>query len=158
MPSVEIHPKHKKPVKLIEIVLTLFYGQFIANAIYENLIRGIPELISESTSYFNIFRVVFGVVIIIVAIYSIFVIWLKKYQLMIFISAILLTIVFLISLVVSIIDLVQRKERNISTEKDTPVLATILAVESIFRIIAIILTFLLVKILRQNYELINTNI
>jgi hypothetical protein len=158
MPSVEIHPKHKKPVKLIEIVLTLFYGQFIANAIYENLIRGVPELIRESTSYFNIFRVVFGVVIIIVAIYSIFVIWLKKYQLMIFISAILLTIVFLISLVVSIIDLVQRKERNISTEKDTPVLATILAVESIFRIIAIILTFLLVKILRQNYELINTNI
>ena len=158
MPAVEIHPKHKKPVKLIEIVLTLFYGQFIANAIYENLIRGVPELVRESTSYFNIFRVVFGVVIIIVAIYSVFVIWLKKYQLMIFISAILLTIVFLISLVVSIIDLVQRKERNISSEKETPVLATILAVESIFRIIAIVLTFFLVKILRQNYELINTNI
>ena len=158
MPGFQLHPKHKKPVKIIEIILTLFYGQFIANAIYEHLIRGIPELIRESTSYFNIFRVVLGAVIIFVSIYSVLVIWYKKYNVMIFISAVMLTIVFLISLVVSIIDLVQRKERKISSEEETPVLATILAVESIFRIVAIILTFLLVRILRQNYELINTNI
>jgi hypothetical protein len=157
MPGVEIHPKHRKPVKFIEILLTLFYGQFIANAIYDNLIRGIPDLVREPTGYYNIIKVVLGCVIIAVTIYSMIVIWLKKYHVLIFISAILLIVVFLISLVVSIIDLVQRKERNMANEKETPILATVLVVESIFRVLAITLTFVLVKILRQNYELINTN-
>ena len=158
MPGIQIHPQHKKQVKFLEILLTLFYGQFISNAIYENLIRGVPDLVREPTNYYNIFRVVLGVVIILITIYSLLAIWLKRYQLMVFISAILLTIVFLISLVVQIIDLVQRKERNMYTEKETPIVATILTVESIFRVIAIVLTFLLVKVLKQNYELVNTTI
>lgn len=152
---VEIHPKNKKPLKAIEIVLTLFYGQFVANAIYDNFIRGIPDLVREQT-YYNIIKVTLGLIMIALAIYSMIVIWLKKYHVLIFVSAILLTIVFLVALVVSIIDIVQRKERNVTTSQEVPILAAILTVESIFRIGAIILTFVMVKILRSNYELVES--
>lgn len=45
------------------IGLTLFYGQFIANGIYDNFIRGIPELV-ETTSAFSIIIVTIGVIIL----------------------------------------------------------------------------------------------
>ena len=45
------------------IGLTLFYGQFIANGIYDNFVRGIPELI-ETTSAFSIIIVTIGVFIL----------------------------------------------------------------------------------------------
>ena len=45
------------------IGLTLFYGQFIANGIYDNFIRGIPELV-ETTSAFSIIIVTSGVIIL----------------------------------------------------------------------------------------------
>lgn len=80
--TIETDPRQKtifenpKVVKALRILLTLFYGQFFANAIYDNLIRGIPYVVGNASA-FGILRVTLGIVIIIHVIFSMFGIWKK---------------------------------------------------------------------------------
>lgn len=78
-------PKSKGPdkntiIKGMRIALTLFYGQMIANAIYDNLIRGIPYLI-DNVNAFPIIKVTLGVVIIALTIFAMIAIWMKLWAL-----------------------------------------------------------------------------
>jgi hypothetical protein len=150
-----LNPKYRRPVKAIEIILTLFYGQFIANALYDNFIRGIPELVREPTAYYNIIKVVLGAVIIAATGFSITAIWWRKKHInLIFASAVTLIVIFLIALIINIIDIVKRQERGYISGNEIPILGTILAVESLLRIAAIALTFVLTNLLKKNYELV----
>ncbi len=38
--------------KSFQVILTLFYGQFIASSIFDSFIRTIPDLIEDPTSYY----------------------------------------------------------------------------------------------------------
>ena len=38
--------------KIFQVILTLFYGQFIASSIFDSFIRTIPDLIEDPTSYY----------------------------------------------------------------------------------------------------------
>lgn len=146
-------------IKLLQVLLTLFYGQLIANAIYDNFIRGIPGIAQDPTSVYNIIRVCLGAFMIAVTIYSVLFLWFRQYIILIFVSGILLCIVFLASLVVNIIDLVQRKERFQTTDyknHEFPLLITELVIESIFRLLAIVLTFVLVKVMKLKYDAVPT--
>lgn len=80
--TIEADPRQKtiyenpNIVKLFRILLTLFYGQFFANAIYDNLIRGIPYVVGTASA-FGIVRVTLGIVIIALVVFSMFAIWKK---------------------------------------------------------------------------------
>ena len=157
MPTVTLNPKYRRVVKTIEIILTLFYGQFIANALYDNFIRGIPELVREPTAYYNIIKVTLGGIISAATAFSITVIWWRKKSVhLIFASAVMLVVIFLVALVINIVDIVKRQERGYISGTEIPILGTILAVESLLRIVAIVLTFLLSNFLKKNYEAVAT--
>ena len=68
------HPK--RFIRMFNIFLTLFYGQLIANAIYDNFIRGIPDLI-EAPGAFTVIRVALGIVIFATSVMALVAIWLK---------------------------------------------------------------------------------
>lgn len=80
--TIESNPRKKtifenpNAIKMFRILLTLFYGQFFANAIYDNLIRGIPYVMGTASA-FGIIRVTLGVVIILLVIFAMFAIWKK---------------------------------------------------------------------------------
>ena len=80
--TIETDPRKKSiyenqnVVKMFRILLTLFYGQFFANAIYDNLIRGIPYVVGTAST-FGIIRVTLGFVIIGLVVFSMFAIWKK---------------------------------------------------------------------------------
>lgn len=143
-------------IRLLQICLTLFYGQLFSNAIYDNFIRGIPDLVRVPTAYYNIFRVSLGAVIFVVAAFSVAAIWIKKHKALIFASGVALSLIFISTLVVSIIDLIQRKERKYVKDEEFLILCVELAVESLFRVIAIVLTFLFVKISSDPYQSVET--
>jgi hypothetical protein len=143
--------KNKKLIKALEIVLTLFYGQFIANAIYDNFLRGIPEIIQDSTAYFSIVKVTIGILICAITMFSLVVIWLKIWKL-IFFSGCLLILIFICSLIITIIDLVQRKERKQISDKDFNTDVAQLIIESLFRVLAALITFWMVKLLKTYYQ------
>jgi hypothetical protein len=45
---IKIAPEPRiRLIKMFRLLLTLFYGQFIANAIYSNIIHGLPQLIEN---------------------------------------------------------------------------------------------------------------
>jgi hypothetical protein len=141
----------KKPtpkiIKILQVILTLFYGQFFANAIFDNFIRGIPYLVEEATPY-SVIRVIVGVFIIALTILGMISIWFKV-RILLFLNAFLLSIVFIFAIVVSIIDLVRRHERKVITEKELNSAIIENVIESVFRVIAIGLIFLMIKVLSK---------
>jgi len=38
--------------KIFQVILTLFYGQFISSAIFDNFIRTIPDLVENPKSFY----------------------------------------------------------------------------------------------------------
>lgn len=38
--------------KVFQVILTLFYGQFISSSIFDSFIRTIPDLVAEPKSYY----------------------------------------------------------------------------------------------------------
>ncbi|CAF0823517.1 unnamed protein product [Brachionus calyciflorus] len=133
-------------VKAFRIALTFFYGIFFANAIFDNLIGGIPYVIEDATA-FPIIKITIGALIIILTIVAMIGIWRKIWPL-IFASAIALIILSIFALIVSIIDLVQRKERKALNSQDFASDIIEIVVEFIFRIIAIVIKFLMIKLIR----------
>lgn len=140
----------KDPIFLIKglrLALTFFYGQLFANAIYDNLIRGISYAIEEPTT-FPIIKIVIGVLFLFITIFAMVSIW-KKIRILIFVSAIILIVFSLFSLIVSIIDLVLRNNKNQLEGTELIVNIAEITVESIFRVIAIVLHILMVRLLRS---------
>jgi hypothetical protein len=126
--------------KIIQIALTVFYGQLLSIAVYDNFLQGIPSLIQDNTSHYQYIRVALGVLIIINAFVSLVAIW-KKYFSYIFMSGFILIIIYLCYIVITTINLALTYE-NISTlEKTTGVVD--IAIKSINLIFGIFVTFLM---------------
>lgn len=145
----------EKFIKAFRIMLTLFYGQFFANGLYDNLIRGIPVL-NDKPSAFPIIKVVLGLTIIGLSVFAMVGIWLKNWR-FIFASAIALIVVSLVALIITVIDLVMRYERKEIPGLDFSALIAIMVFETLFRIAAIVIKFFMVKILRGFYTPVPTS-
>ena len=145
---IDIKPEVKiKLIKIFRLVLTLFYGQFAANAIYSNLIRGLPHLIENSPGSYPIARVTLGLLMLALTVYAVVIITIKlKFQwLLISVSGFVLICLSISALVVEIIDIVQRKERKALEGGDLGAEITEIIVENILRIAAVVITFFLSK-------------
>jgi hypothetical protein len=137
-------------IKAFRISLTLFYGQFVANGIYDNLIRTIPYLVDSQSAY-SIIKVVIGVLIIALTVFAMVSIWIRQ-RILIFVSAILLIVLSIASLIISIIDIVQKKERNSINEKEFAADICELCVQAVFRIGAVALKFVMIRFLKAPPE------
>lgn len=146
-PKASIFKDTNLLVKFLRFVLTFFYGQLFANAIYDNLIRGISYVIEDPTT-FPIIKITIGGIFFVITIIAMVAIW-KKIRILIFISAVVLIIFSLFALIVSIIDLVLRNNKNQLTGTELKVNIAEISVESFFRIIAIVLHFFMVRLLRS---------
>ena len=154
--------KERKPMdrsmvhKIFIIGLTLFYGQLLANVFYNNFITGIPELVVDSTSALAILKVVIGVLILAIAIFSLITVYMKKHML-IFISSCVLMGVCLVALVITVTDLILRRERGQTVGKDFASAIGQVVLESIFRIAAISVQFVFIHLLKQEYQAVPTS-
>jgi hypothetical protein len=113
--------KNKAIKTAFRIALTLFYGQFVANGIYDNLIRTIPYLVDKSPSVthfthvlkfiqndnlnfykkvYTIIKVTIGILIIGLTVFAMIAIWMNQ-RILIFASAILLIALSIASLIIS---------------------------------------------------------
>jgi hypothetical protein len=142
--------KVPKSIKILQVILTLFYGQFFANAIYDNFIRGIPDVATEATPFSTI-KVIIGVLIAALTVFGMISVWFRI-RILLFVNIILLSIVFVFSVVVSIIDLVRRNERKTTIGKDMTSLIIETVVGNLFRVLAIALLCLMIKILHSEAE------
>ena len=138
-------------VKMFRIMLIFFYGQFFGNAVYTNVIHGVPIVIAHPDQVYPDIKVALGVIMIIHTLFSVCVIWLKNWRL-IFASAISLMILSIVAMITSIIDLVQRNERNLLKETEMGSTITEISVETLLRALAIVVSLLIVRFLREIYH------
>jgi hypothetical protein len=139
-------------IKPLQIYLTIFYGQLISIGLYENLLTGIPELIQNASSYFNITRVFLGVFILIQSIFSLVVIWTKKYKL-VFVTGCSLTLIFLIYIIVNTIHMTQIFDKLTSIEKYKQIIEVL--IKSFVLLLGLIVSFFMSS--RGTYEIIKMN-
>ena len=125
------------PLKFFQVVLTLFYGQYISNSIFDNFILTIPEL-SDKPSWYYVIKVIIGVIIFCTSIFSLIVVWRKHFRL-IFLSGIILLFVFVTTIVMTTVLLTLDYETK--TKSEMGKLIAEVTVESIFQMIGIIATF-----------------
>lgn len=129
-----------KLTKLIQIALTVFYGQLLSIAIYDNFLQGIPSLIQDNTSHYQYIRIALGVLIIANAFISLFALW-NKYFSYIFMSGFILIIIYLCYIIITTINLALNYENMTTVEKSTGVID--IAIKSINLIFGIFVTFLM---------------
>jgi hypothetical protein len=81
--------------QIIQVLLTIFYGQLLAVAVYDLIIYGSTDLnhSSEKDFYFNLSRIIIGTAMILCSIVSLVIIWLKFFRVL-FVSGVLLSLVF----------------------------------------------------------------
>ena len=148
----------KDYTKFFQVVLTLFYGQFLSNSIFDNFILTIPELSSSRPSalntapelslstvappinhaYYYVTKIVLGVFICITSVFSLIVVWKKNYRL-IFLSGIILLFIFITTVVLTTVHLTLDFDKR--TKAEMGKLIAELSVESLFQLIAVIATF-----------------
>lgn len=138
-------------IKLLQIYLTIFYGQLLSIGLFENLLTGIPELVENTQSYFNIARVCLGVLILIQSILSIIVIWNKNFNL-VFITGILLIVIFVAYIVVNTIHLTEMFNQLKATDKYKLIIEIL--TKSLILLMGLIVTFFYSS--RGSYELVET--
>jgi len=133
-------------LKFFQVVLTLFYGQYISNSIFDNFIITIPEL-AEEAHWYLIVKVIMGIVIFATSIFSLFVVWLRHFRL-IFLSGIVLLFVFVTTIVMTTAMLTLDYEKKSRGEMGK--LIAEVTVESVFQLIGIIATFFMAS--RREYR------
>lgn len=138
--------------RALQVSLTIFYGQLLSIGLYDNLIGGIPDLIKNTDSYFNITRVALGGFILISSTISLIVVWNKAFKL-IFLSGIMLVIILLTFIIVNTIHLTQVFDTLSTIDKYQ--LITEIIVKSIIIALFIFLTFFMAS--RSSYHLIQNN-
>jgi hypothetical protein len=137
-------------LRSFKLFLTLFYGQFAANAIYSNLIRGIPQLIENPSYTYPIARVTLGILMLLLTGFAVVSISLKikPSWILIWSGGGVLIVLTLAGLIIDIIDIVQRKERKALQGGELGAEIAELIVENILRTAAIISTFFMGKYIR----------
>lgn len=126
----------------LQVGLTIFYGQLLSIGLYDHILNGVPALIENSSSYFNIARVALGVFIIFTSILSLIVIWNKRFKL-IFASGVFLLIIFLTYVVVTTIHVTQIYDQLSTLDKVHTFLEMLFKV--LLLVIAMIMTFFMAK-------------
>jgi hypothetical protein len=159
---IKIAPETRiRLIKMFRLLLTLFYGQFIANAIYSNIIHGVPQLIEKPDQYYPILRVTLGVCMLALAVLAVVAVTLKfKFSwLLIFISGIILVLLSIAALIIDIIDIVQRRERKFLVGSEFGSAITELIVENLLRTCAVVVTFFMGKFIHgfHDYLQVSTN-
>ena len=99
-----------KLVRAVQVTLTLLYGHMVAIAFYDNFIVGIPELIVEPTSYYNIIKVGLGAGLVVLSIVGLVATWTKSYT-TILVNGFLLLIALLTFAFVSTVDLARNFDK-----------------------------------------------
>ena len=97
-----------------------------------------------------------GVLILAIAIFSLITVYMKKWML-IFISACILIGVSIIALVITVTDLILRRERGQTVGKDFASAIAECVLESVFRILAISVEFFMIHLLKQEYQAVPTS-
>ena len=92
--------------KMIQIGLTLFYGQLLAVAVYDLIISGSTDTHIDSKQgnkhehlYFNLSRILIGVSMIICSVIGLFLMWSRKYKLL-FISGAFLFLILVAYIII----------------------------------------------------------
>ena len=142
---------NEKLFKISRILLTFFYGQFSASAIYNNLLRRIPLLINKPIELYPVFKVILGLLMFIFTVYSMIVIWMKLWR-FIFASGIGLIVLSVIALKVTLIDFVSKKTLNEIPDSEFGCLTAELILETLIRILAIIMTFFLARFIKDQLK------
>ncbi len=114
-----------------------------------------PDLI-ETKGAFPAVKVALGVIIIAASVFALIAIWIKLWRL-VFASACILIAISVTSLIVTVIDLVQRKERDQIYAKEFGSSIVEISIETLFRIGAIITKFFMVKLLKTDYRKVPTS-
>lgn len=140
-----------KDTQTMQVIITVFYGQFLSTAIFENLIRTIPDLIDypekleegEENITLNsrlelILRVCMGAIIIILSVFSLYAVWTRHSKLVMF-SGIFLFAIFITTLLIATIQLTLKFQIMTSVERFK--LVAKLSVETIFQLVGISATF-----------------
>ena len=141
----------KKFIKILRISLIFFYGQFFANALYTNLIHGIPLVVANPTEVYPKVKVILGSLMFIHTIFAVVVIWFKLWRL-IFASAISLIILSITCLITNIVDFVQKNERKLFHDTEFGSTITEIIIETLLRVLAIVASFFMIKFLRDIYK------
>jgi hypothetical protein len=127
-------------IKILQVTLTLFYGQLIAVAIYDNFLEGIPDLVQNPISFYNINTIVLGLLILVTSSISCVVIWIKAFR-VIFFTGFLLILIFLFFTINTTINLALKYEKIDAVEKYKGILE--IAFKSIVMLFGILFTFLM---------------
>ena len=149
-----------KETKVLQVVITLFYGQFLSNSIFDNFIRTIPDMFEDPTDdrirdpkYQLIIKIVFGSFIFIISVLSLIAVW-KRYFKLILISGVFLFVFFMTTLLMATVQLTLQFETMNAVERFK--LIAKLAVEAVFQLIGIGATFqinLLAQLEKQNKKI-----
>ncbi len=146
---IKKRPKNQgRSIKFLRICLIFFYGQFFATAIYTHLIHNIGLVLKKPDDFYPSLKIALGLFMIIHTLFAVVFIWKKKWKL-ISAGSISLILLSLVTLVTAIIDLVQRKERNLLHETEFGSTAAEIAIEGFLRLIAVFGTLFMVKKLRE---------
>jgi hypothetical protein len=144
---------HAKETQFLQVVITLFYGQFLSQSIFENFVRTIPDMLEEESAepyYQLVIKVSFGSFIFVMSIVSLLAVW-KHYFKIIMISGILLFATFITTLLLATIQLTLKFEEMTISERFKMIAK--LAFEAVFQLVGMGATFqinLLAQLETQN--------
>jgi hypothetical protein len=135
----------------VQIVLTIFYGQLLAVAVYDLILHGSIDLKYKTTLFYDVGRIVIGAVMVAVSAYSLALIWERKFRLL-YTSAVLLTSIFSAYVIINVIFLVFNYSKMQPSVKYPTVIEFV--IKAILIAIASFLTFFLAA--RGHYDIVST--
>ena len=144
---------HAKETQFLQVLITLFYGQFLSQSIFENFVRTIPDMLEEEPTepyYQLVIKVSFGSFIFVMSIISLVAVW-KRFFRLIMISGILLFATFITTLLLATIQLTLKFEEMTISERFKMIAK--LAFEAVFQLVGMGATFqinLLAQLEAQN--------
>ena len=136
----------RRSIRLLQIGLTLFYGQLVSNGIYEYIIPGIVGFAKrERATYDSVLLLILGLLMITFVMYGIIALWYHRLQMSIIACAILIAIL-LLTLVKSIIEILYMPRHPLRPEW-----TVIRIIELLLRVFGVIVSVLFIMRLRQGH-------
>lgn len=135
-----------RSLRWFQIILTLFYGQLLSNGIYQYFIQGICGIIFQLRPlYDSILLIILSLLMFALVLYAIFSLWYCRTRMSIA-SVIILILIFVLTLIKSIIEILYMGRNSIRIEW-----MIIRIIELILRLFGIIIHTGFVIRLRQGY-------
>lgn len=135
-----------RTTRLLQIGLTLFYGQLVSNGIYEYIIPGIAGLISRQRAVYDaVLLLILGILMITFVIYGIVALWYHRLQTST-IACVVLVVILLLTLAKSIVEIMYMPRHPLRTEW-----IVIRIIELILRVLGVIASVSFMMRLRDGY-------